>query len=396
MKVIVVGGGIGGLTAALSLHDRGFEVTLLEQSKEFGPVGVGLQLASNATRVLFQLGLGEELTKITTKPGGKTIRLWNTGQEWKLFDLGAEAVEKYGYPYLFIYRPDLHRILVDGLRKRNPMALISDARVVDVMQDEQSVIVTLEDGRTFMADALIGADGVHSVIRQKLVAEDHAEFSGFIAWRGAIPIEQAPALMRENKGVNWVGPKAHFTHYPIHAGKMLHFTGIVEKEGWYKESWTETGTVEECVRDFEGWHPSIIECFTQLEHPLRWAMMLRKPMTNWTNGRVTLLGDAAHPTLPFLAQGACMAIEDGCVIARALAAHPNDVNAAWTSYQNTRIDRTTKIVLNSAANTERFHNPKLADASGAAEYVDAEWEENKVRARYDWLFSYQPEQVALA
>lgn len=196
--------------------------------------------------------------------------------------------------------------------------------------------------------------------------------------------------------MNWVGPGAHVIHYPIHAGKMVGFTGIVEKQGWYRESWTETGSVEECLADFKGWHPDIQALVQQLEHPLRWALMVRDPLTNWTNGGVTLLGDAAHPTLPFLAQGAAMAIEDGCVLARALQENKGDVGAAWLAYQATRIERTTKIVMESAANTQRFHSPELADATGAAAYIDREWEETKVRSRYEWLFSYQPERVSLA
>lgn len=395
-KVIVAGAGLGGLTAALSMIDRGFEVQVLEQAPELKAVGAGIQLSANATRVLYGLGLGPALEQVTIKPGGKCIRLWNTGQEWRLFDLGSESIARHGFPYLMLYRPDLHAVLVDGLRQRDPQALKLGAKVVDVGQDADGVTVRLADGSVLTADALIGADGVHSVVRAKLIAEDKPRFSGCIAWRGVIPIETLPRSMQGTEGVNWVGPGAHVIHYPVHAGKLVGFTGIVEKQGWFRESWTESGSVEECHADFKGWHEDIHSLIRQLTQPLRWAMMVRDPLSNWTNGRATLLGDAAHPTLPFLAQGAGMAIEDGCVLARALQAHSHDIPAALLAYQATRLERTTRIVQASAANTQRFHNPELAHAEGAASYIEREWEETKVRERYEWLFSYRPESVPLA
>jgi salicylate hydroxylase len=393
---IVAGAGIGGLVAAMALHDSGWRVRVLEQARSLGPVGAGIQLSANGTRVLYQLGLGDDLERVTIKPGGKCIRLWSTGQEWRLFDLGGESVARFGYPYMMLFRPDLHQALVEGLCRRDPQALVLGARVVDVAQDEHAVRTTLADGAMVEANVLVGADGVHSAVRAKVIAEDQPRFSGCIAWRGVIPIEQLPASMQGPEGVNWVGPGRHVVHYPVNAGRLVSFTGIVEKQGWFRESWTETGSVEECHADFEGWHADIHALISQLPQPLRWAMMVREPLTNWTRGRVTLLGDAAHPTLPFLAQGAAMGIEDGCILARALQAHGEDVQSGLLAYQATRIERTTRIVLGSTANAQRFHNPELADAKGAAAYVAREWEEGRVRARYDWLFEYEPENVPLA
>ncbi len=393
---LVAGAGIAGLSAAMALHDQGWRVTVLEQARELGPVGAGIQLSANATRVLYQLGLGPHLEQVTIRPGGKCIRLWSTGQQWQLFDLGAESLARYGYPYMMLYRPDLHRVLVEGLQRRDPQALVLQAKVADVQQDGEAVHVALADGRTFSGEVLVAADGVHSVVRQQLIAEDQPRFSGCIAWRGVIPIEKLPASMQGPEGVNWVGPGAHVVHYPVHAGRLVSFTGIVEKDGWFRESWTETGSVADCHADFAGWHADIHALIDNLPQPLRWAMMVREPLANWTNGRVTLLGDAAHPTLPFLAQGAAMGIEDACVLARALGQHAGDVPAGLLAYQATRIERTTRIVQGSTANLQRFHNPELAHAEGAAAYVAREWEESKVRARYDWLFEYEPENVPIA
>jgi salicylate hydroxylase len=395
-RVLIAGAGLGGLVAAMALHDRGFEVKVLEQARVLGPVGAGIQLSANATRVLYQLGLGPGLEAVTIRPGGKCIRLWNTAQEWQLFDLGGESLARWGYPYLMLYRPDLHQVLVDGLQRRDPSALVLHANVASASQDADRVRVQLADGRTIEGDVLVGADGVHSVVRATFIAEDKPQFSGCIAWRGVVPLDQLPPRLQSPQGVNWVGSGGHIVHYPVHAGKLVSFTGIVEKQGWFRESWTESGSVEECLADFVGWHPDIHALIRLLPQPLRWAMMVREPLPNWTNGRVTLLGDAAHPTLPFLAQGAGMAIEDGCILARALDTYRHDLPAGLRAYQGTRIERTTKIVQGSAANTKRFHNPALASAEGAAEYVAREWEAAKVRARYDWLFEYEPENVALA
>ncbi|MBV7485462.1 FAD-dependent monooxygenase [Bordetella sp. BOR01] len=395
-KVLISGAGIGGLTAALCLVQRGFDVTVLEQAAELKAVGAGLQLSANATRVLDDLGLGPALADVTIKPGGKYVRLWNTGQEWQLFDLGTESLVRYGHSYMMLYRPDLHGILAQALESRAPGSLKLGAKVVDVGQDAHGVHAVLADGTRHAADVLVGADGVHSVTRARLIAEDHPRFSGCIAWRGVIPLQALPASMQGTAGVNWVGPGAHVIHYPVHAGKLVSFTGIVEKDGWGRESWTEQGSTEECLDDFKGWHADVQALVRQLHAPLRWAMMVRDPLENWTNGRVTLLGDAAHPTLPFLAQGAGMAIEDGCVIARALQAYRDDPAYALQAYQATRLERTTRIVNGSAANTKRFHNPELAHASGAAAYIEREWAEDKVRQRYEWLFSYEPENVPLA
>lgn len=395
-RIIVAGAGIGGLTAASSLIDRGFDVTVLEQAAELKPVGAGIQMSANATRVLFGLGLGPALSEYSILPGGKCIRLWSTGQEWTLFDLGAESLRRYGFPYMMLYRPDLHRVLVDGLAQRNPEALQLGVQVTGVTQStEGPVEVSLADGRTLSADVLVGADGVHSVVRSSQIAADKPRFAGCIAWRGVIPIERLPTSMQETSGVNWVGPGGHVIHYPVHAGRLVSFTGIVEKQGWFRESWTESGSVQECLEDFRAWHPDIHALIHQLQAPLRWAMMARDPLTNWTRGRITLLGDAAHPTLPFLAQGAAMSIEDGCVLARALDKHRNDLPAGLRAYQATRIERTTRIVLASSANTKRFHNPELADARGAEAYITREWEESRVRDRYEWLFAYEPENVPI-
>jgi salicylate hydroxylase len=202
-----------------------------------------------------------------------------------------------------------------------------------------------------------------------------------------------PEHLRTPYGFNWVGPGAHVIHYPIRSGKLVNFVGAVEQQGWEVESWSERGTIEACLKDFAGWHADVQTLISKLHTPYRWALMGREPMARWSYGRVTLLGDACHPTLPFLAQGAVMALEDGLVLARCLTARSDDPVSALQHYEQARLARTTRIVQGSAANALRFHNPQLAHAEGAARYVDQEWSEPKVKDRYDWLFSYNAETV---
>ncbi len=389
---MISGAGIGGLTAALALLQRGFDVQVLEQANSLAEVGAGLQLGPNALRVLFKLGLEAPLASVAVEPTGKEIRLWNTGQTWKLFDLGASCVRRYGYPYFMIYRPDLHNTLYRAVQQHEANCVVLGARVRDVSQDMEGVLVTTADGRSFRGDVLIGADGVHSPVRGMHFERDRPEFSGCVAWRGVVPTASLPESLRRNTGVNWVGPGGHVINYPLHQGKLMNFVGILERDDWKVESWTTRGTHEECHRDFSGWHDDIHVMIDRIDVPYKWALMGRPPLHRWVNGRIALMGDAAHPTLPFLAQGAGMAIEDGLVIADALA-RGRDVPAALLAYETARLERCTRIVERSTENGRRFHNPELANAEGAAAYVSREWAQDKVEQRYDWLFNYKADEA---
>ncbi|SCZ47318.1 MULTISPECIES: FAD-dependent oxidoreductase [unclassified Pseudomonas] len=388
LHVVIAGAGIGGLCCALALQRRGIRVTVLEQARELGEVGAGFQVSANGSRCLADIGLGEEVKQLATQAEGKQIRLWNTGQTWKLFDLGAESVEKYGFPYYLMYRPDLHALMVRHVRQRQPDAIRLGTKVIGFTQGAEGVNVEVENGETIRGDILIGADGVHSRIRRAMFGESSAQFTGCVAWRGLVPRENLPPHLNANLGTNWVGPGAHVIHYPLREGKLVNFVGIIERSDWQVESWTEKGSVEECLNDFRNWHDDVQRLIKGIDQPYKWALLSRQPMENWTLGRATLLGDACHPTLPFLAQGAVMALEDGVVLARCLAAHRNDPATGLLRYQALRLERTSRIVRGSAANGERFHNSLLADAAEASRYVSAEWNEESVRQRYEWLFSY--------
>ena len=394
LDVVIVGAGIGGLTAAIALAARGVTVTVLEQATVLGDIGAGVQLAANATRVLAGLGLAEPLRALGVEPHGKEIRLWSSGETWPLFDLGATSRSDWGHPYLTMHRADLHRVLVDGLRGHQPDALRLGATVTSIDVAGVRPSVALADGTRLSADVIVGADGVHSVVRGAIAGADRPAYSGCTAWRGVVPAERLPQRLRTAIGVNWVGPGRHVVHYPLRGGTLVNFVGIVEKPDWVAESWTQRGSVDECLADFEGWHDDVRTMIRAIDTHYLWALMIREPIDRWIAGRVALLGDAAHPTLPFLAQGAAMAIEDGLVLARALDQF-DAVPDALTAYRDARFERTARVVRGSADNARRFHNPQLAHAAGAAAYVANEWKPEKVDARYRWLFEYRADEVSL-
>src|ERR1044072_2118766 len=314
MRILIVGAGIGGLTAALALLRDGHDVAVYEQAERLAELGAGGQISANGARVLFALGLETALRNVWSEPAGKEIRLWNTGETWKLFDLGAESVARYGAPYFMIHRADLHQALADAVRAIKPDAIRLGARATGFDDDGTTVTLHLaSEGPT--GDALIGADGVHSRIRNILTGDDKPEFTGCMAWRGLVPMKQLPAHMWRNVGVNWVGPGGHVINYFLRRGEIFNFVGIVERD-WRVESWTERGTREECAADFAGWNGDIHAIIRNIAEPYKWALLGRTPLTRFSHGRATLLGDAAHPTLTLLAPGATMAIEDGMVLGR--------------------------------------------------------------------------------
>ncbi len=393
MRILIVGAGIGGLTAALALMREGHEVAVYEQAAALAELGAGVQISANGARVLFALGLEGALRKVWSEPAGKEIRLWNTGETWKLFDLGAESVARYGAPYFMIHRADLHQVLIDAVRALEPDAIHLDARCTGFDDDGSTITLHLANGDSVSGDALVGADGVHSRIRNILCGDDKPEFTGCMAWRGLVPAEKLPPHMRRNAGVNWVGPGGHVVNYLLRRGEIFNFVGVVERD-WRVESWTEKGTREECAADFSGWHADIHAIIRSIAQPYKWALLGRAPLTRFSRGRATLLGDAAHPTLPMLAQGANMAIEDGIVLARCLAAD-DDVERALARYEKARVERTARLVRGANEMARRFHNPALADAAGAKAYVDAQWSEETVKQRYDWIFQYDATRVAI-
>ena len=391
--ILIAGGGIGGLTTALALLRRGIDVSVYEQASELREVGAGVQIGPNGSRLLIDLGLREALDEVACEAARKEVRLWNTGQTWKLFDLGRDCIERFGAPYWTVHRGDFHGVLRDAVLALKPDAIHLGHLARGFTDSHGGVTLHFSGKPDAQGDAIVAADGVHSRLREAAGVPAKTAFLGIMAWRGLVPAERLSLENRTPVGTNWVGPGAHVITYPVRGGELYNFVGVVEGRDWPVESWTERGTHAECFADFKGWHPAVQETIRGLDVPFKWAFVGREPLTRWAFGRLCLIGDACHPTLPFLAQGANMAIEDAVVIARAIAADPGDIAGAFRRFQDLRVERTSKIVRGSTETAKRFHNPILADHDQAVAYITREWEPERVRTRYDWLFEYDARAV---
>ncbi|MGK0221352.1 MAG: salicylate hydroxylase [Limisphaerales bacterium] len=355
MKVLIAGAGIGGITTALCLAQSGHAVEIFEQASELSEIGAGIQLSPNCTRVLHHLGLENALLEHAFLPQGTEFRAWKTGRTISSRPLGKDAVARYGFPYYHIHRGDLLGVLAAATRQTPAITLNLNTRIEGFAEQNQQVQIQTND-QNFSGDLLIGADGIHSVIRTGLWGEEQPVFTGNIAWRALVPAEKLPPDLIRPMSTAWWGPQKHFVHYYVRGGSMVNCVCVVEKTGWQVESWNEQGDYEELKSDFTGWHSDIQLLIDRADGDslFKWALFDRPPMNAWGKGRVTLLGDACHPTLPFMAQGAAMAIEDSAVLAACLN-EGDDVTLNLKHYENLRRARTAGIQNGSRRNARIFH-----------------------------------------
>jgi salicylate hydroxylase len=381
-KVLIAGGGIGGLTAACCLLNAGFAVEVFEQAEKLGEIGAGIQLSANAMHVLNHLGVGPEILAASVRPEAYVFRLHDSGEEVGRFALADEHRRLNGAPYCQLHRADLHAALAAKVYELKGIVHLN-ARVSAFEESKDSITVGLSNGSSAAGELLVGADGVKSAVRRQLAGPDNAVYTGDAAWRLTIPTGDLPKGFMGPVMSVWMGPGRHVVCYYLRAGRVLNFVGLVETDEVSEESWNARFPWEKLTRDFEGWHPDIQTIINTADKDqcFRWSLFYRPPIDNWSGRRVTMLGDAVHATLPYLAQGAAMSIEDGAVLTRALCASKS-IHEALALYQRNRIERTSRIVQISGANRDLFHMRDQTELRRAFQNRE------EGASRNAWLYSY--------
>jgi 3-hydroxybenzoate 6-monooxygenase len=349
LNLLVAGGGIGGLAAAYVLARSGHQVTVLEQSHAFGEIGAGIQLGPNIFKMFQYLGLTEAVNRVAFFPAGLGMNDVRTGERVIRVALGDNALAEYGYPYGVIYRVDMHNVFLDACKTLPNVTLRTSAKVESFDQDASGVRVHMADGESLKGDALIGADGLWSRVREAIVGDGKPRVSGHIAYRAVLKREEVPAHLWSDDVLLWGGEKTHLVHYPLRRGELFNLVAVFHSNK-YDEGWNTFGDTAELNERFAQAVPQVKELLGKIETWKMWVLCDREPVKNWTDRRVTLLGDAAHPMLQYLAQGAGQAIEDAVVLGEALRYTQGNVDDALQKYQQARYLRTGRVQL-----TARFY-----------------------------------------
>jgi len=382
LKVGIIGAGIGGVTLARSLSQLGIEAHIFERAQAFGEVGAGVQMTPNAVKVLKALGLEQPLEQIGFLPQAMVGRNWKTGRELFRTPLKDSCPALYGAEFHHVHRADLHAMLARDIRADQTTLGL---QCTGLRQEKRTAVATFADRSEFEADLIVGADGVRSVIREALWGEAPAQYTGHMCWRGLVPVEQHPLPFVSPDSSFWMGPKGHVVTYYVKGGSMVNIVAVNESPAWVEESWNTKSTQAELLGGFKGWHPNLIELFsrTDPDNVYKWGLFDRDPMTGWSKGRATLLGDAAHPMLPFLSQGAAMAIEDGYALAQALALYGSaDMAQALVAYEMERLPRTSRVQLEARERGRTYHLPSA-------------WSQFKRDMTYRWRQMLNPNAVGI-
>lgn len=383
-NVIVVGGGIGGLAAALALVRRGFRVQVLEQAPEIGEIGAGIQLGPNAFHAFDALGVGDKARSRSVFTDFMVMHDAIDEYQVGKIETGEAFRQRFGNPYAVIHRVDVHLSLLEGAQETGRVEFKTDTQIQRVEQDENGVAVYDQRGNVYRGVALIGADGVKSVVRQTYV-NDPARVTGHVVYRAVVDKEDFPEELRWNAASLWAGPNCHLVHYPLRGGEQ--YNVVVTFHSREQEEWGVTeGSKEEVQSYFQGICPRARQLIDLPKSWKRWATADREPIERWTYGRATLLGDAAHPTTQYMAQGACMAIEDAVTLGEALRVHDNDWDQALDLYQRSRVARTARIVLSSREMGRIYH------AKGVERLIRNDlWKGRSQERFYDaieWLYGW--------
>ena len=390
MDIAIIGAGLGGLTAAAVLLQRGHRVRVFEQSTQLGEVGAGIQMSANAMKVLDSLGLRPAIEAVGVRPKAFEFRRFDTGEMLHRLPLGEQHEQRHGAPYFQIHRSDLHHALQNAVQALHPVAITLNARATTVEEDDDGVTVHFDGAPAARAELVIGADGIKSALRHHVLGDDKPVFTGQVAWRCTVPTALIPPELRTDiVSTVWCGPKNHAVTYYLRRGDLLNFVGCVERP-WEEESWTARRPWEELDADYAGWHPMVRAVIEHVDRDqcFRWALNNREPSLLWSTARTTMLGDAVHATLPYMAQGAAMAIEDAAVLGRALDL-PGPLADRLRTYESHRAPRAARVVRESTEMGELYH------IDDAATMRQAFHDRDIARSRNEWLYPYDPLQVAI-
>ena len=347
-KYIIIGAGIGGLSLALALQRLNQQVLVFEKAPEIKEVGAGVMLTPNATRSLDSLGVLKEIEKDATLPKKTIVRHYQTGKEMSTTDLGDDFTKKYGHPYYDVHRVNIHSSLYNSVKRNDMNCIKVNHELIDFFQSESFVTAKFNNNLVVEGEFLIGCDGIHSLVRKIIKTSDNPNYTGNLAWRGLMPVESLPEHQRGPEINIWIGPKKHIVEYTVKSGRFKNYVAISNVKDWHEEGWTVRSSVDQALAEFKDWHQDVrnIISATPQDECYKWGLFDRNPLGSWSENRVTILGDAAHPMLPFMAQGAAMSIEDAIVLSRCFVKYENP-RKIFESYENERIDRTAWCQLQS-------------------------------------------------
>ena len=387
-QVLIVGGGIGGLAAALALSRQGIPSQVIEQATEFKEIGAGIQLGPNVFWMFDTLGLIEPINALAVFPNNLIMMDSITGEEVTRIPLGDAFRKKFHHPYALIHRADLHKVLLEACRKSNRIRLDASQKVVKVDETSGGITVQTESGKDYRGAALIGADGLWSSIRQMLVGDGKPKPAGHITYRAVLPTSEMPEKFRWRDMVLWAGEKVHLVHYPLRTGELFNLVAVFHSDR-YEEGWDSFGDPTELHERFAKTCEPVRTLLNKIESWRMWVLCDRPPIKDWSRGRITLLGDAAHPMLQYLAQGACMAIEDAVCLADKVVAANGDYAAAFRAYQQARYLRTGRVQIMARVYGEFYH------ASGVAKELRnmmlGSRTPDDAMAGMEWLYGEQKE-----